>query len=181
MNTLNSKKVVLGICSSIAIYKAAELISELKKLGAEVKVIMTENASKLMSERIFQTLSQNKVNISLWDKITDWQPEHISLADWADLFLVAPASANCLGLFANGIANDFLSTYFLANNAPVFIAPAMNSNMFANLAVQENIATLKRRNVKFIDPQEGKLACGVIGKGRLAEVSKIIEFLQANS
>ena len=157
---LSGKNIVLGVCSSIAIYKACEVVSGLVKMGANVDVIMTDNACKLISPRIFQTLSRNKVSTSMWEDVADWKPEHISLAEKADVFLVAPATANAIGNFANGLANDFLSTTYIATKAKVIIAPAMNCNMYSHSAVVRNIETL---------------ACGVEGKGRLASVEKIIE------
>ena len=174
-STLAGKTVAVGVCSSIAVYKAAELVSLLTKSGAVVKVVMTENAAKLMSPRIFQTLSRNKTYVSMWEDVPDWKPEHISLAEEADLLLIAPATANALGNFAHGIAPDMLSTLFLATRVPVLVAPAMNCDMLANPAVVENIEILKRRGVKFVEPETGELACGRSGAGRLAPVEKIAE------
>lgn len=173
-DNLKSKTVVLGVASSIAVYKAADLTSRLVKLGADVRVVMTQNACKLISARIFQTLSKNKVYTSMWDEVEDWHPEHISLAESADLLLVAPATANVIGCFASGIARDMLTTVFLATNAPVLIAPAMNCNMYANAIVQRNVEILKAAGVSFVEPEEGMLACGYEGKGRLADVEEII-------
>lgn len=172
--SLDGKSVVLGVCSSIAVCKAAELASALVRLGAEVRVVMTENAKRLVSPRIFQTLSRNKVHSCMWDEITDWKPEHISLAESADLLLVAPATANTIGNFAHGLAPDLLSSIYLAVSCPVLIAPAMNSAMYANPAVKRNIETLLRDGVKFVGPGEGGLACGTSGVGRLAETGEII-------
>jgi len=138
-------------------------------------MLMTENATKLMSPRIFQTLSRNDVHCSMWTNVTDWKPEHISLAEAADLLLVAPATANTIGNFANGLAPDILSSVFLATTSKVQIAPAMNCNMYDNPAVIKNIAELKGRGVYFTEPEEGKLACGVTGRGRLASIDAIIE------
>lgn len=171
---LRGKKIVLGVCSSISIYKAAELLSRLLSFGSDVHVVMTENATKLMSPRIFQTLSRNDVYCSMWDHIADWKPEHIALAESADLLLVAPATANTIGNFANGLAPDMLSAVFLATLAKVQIAPAMNCNMYANPAVIKNIAELKARGVFFTEPEDGKLACGITGRGRLASIDSII-------
>ena len=172
---LSGKNVVLGVCSSIAIYKACDIVSTLVKMGANVDVIMTENACKLISPRIFQTLSRNKVHTTMWAEVSDWKPEHISLADKADVFLVAPATANAIGNFANGLANDFLSTTYIATKARVIVAPAMNCNMYAHKAVVRNIETLKADGVEFVEAESGMLACGVEGKGRLASVEKIVE------
>ncbi len=172
-NTLSGKNIVLGVCSSIAVYKACELVSLLVKAGASVKVIMTENACKLISPRIFQTLSRNQVYTTMWSPVEDWKPEHISVAEEADLFVVAPATANTIANFANGLASDFLSTAYLATKAKVIIAPAMNSNMYEHRAVERNIDTLKCDGVEFVEPEAGRLACGVEGKGRLAQVDII--------
>ena len=121
---VSGKNVILGVCSSIAVYKACQLASTLTKNGADVHVVMTESARKLISERIFQTLTRNPVCTDMWESIPDWKPEHISLAQRADIMVVAPATANAIGHFANGIADDFLSTVYLACAAPVLIAPA---------------------------------------------------------
>lgn len=174
-NVLAGKKIVLGVCSSIAVYKACELVSLLVKHGASVSVIMTENACKLISPRIFQTLSRNQVYTTMWSPVADWKPEHISVAESADVFVVAPATANTIGNFANALANDFLSTAYLATRAKVIIAPAMNSNMYEHRAVQRNIDTLKYEGVEFVEPECGRLACGVEGKGRLADVDTIFK------
>ena len=174
-NGLEGKTVVVGVCSSIAVYKAAEIVSRLAKSGADAHVVMTENAAKLMSPRIFQTLSRNKTYVSMWEEISDWKPEHISLAEAADLLLVAPATANTIGNFARGLAPDMLSTIYLATRAPVLVAPAMNCDMYAHPAVAENIEILKKRGVEFVEPETGMLACGREGAGRLAEVGKIVE------
>ena len=177
-SVLKNKKIALGVCSSIAIYKSAELTSRLVKLGADVSVVMTENAAKLMSPRIFQTLSRNPVSVSMWEEISDWKPEHISLAESIDLLLVAPATANAIGNFANGIAPDMLSTLYLATKAKVMIAPAMNCDMYSHPAVQANMLTLKNRGVEFIETQPGMLACGRVGAGKLADVDTIITHVQ---
>ena len=136
--------------------------------------MMTENATKLISPRVFQTLSRNQTYVSMWVDVNTWKPEHVSLADWADMFLVAPATANTIGNFANGLAPDMMSSTFLATAAKVLIAPAMNVNMFENPAVQANIETLRSRGVNFVEPESGMLACGVEGKGRFPEPEAII-------
>ena len=173
---LEGKNIVMGVCSSIAVYKAAEIVSALKKLGAGVTVVMTENACRLMSPRVFQTLSRNPVYTTMWEHVENWKPEHISLAEAADLLLVAPATANAIGNFASGVAPDMLSTLFLAlDPSKVLIAPAMNCGMYAHPAVQKNMGVLKSFGVEFIDPDSGVLACGTEGKGRLADINKIVE------
>ncbi len=173
-NKLTGKCVVLGVCSSIAVYKACDVVSSLVKMGADVHVIMTENACKLISPRILQTLSRNQVQTTMWSPISDWVPEHISLAQRADIFVVAPATANTIGNFANGLANDLLSSTYIATKAKVLVAPAMNANMITHTAVMRNIQTLKNDGVEFIEAEDGVLACGVEGKGRLASVDKIV-------
>lgn len=172
---VSGKNVILGVCSSIAVYKACQLVSTLTKNGADVHVVMTESARKLISERIFQTLTRNPVCADMWAAIPDWKPEHISLAQSADIMVVAPATANAIGHFANGIADDFLSTVYLACKAPVLIAPAMNCNMYRHPAVARNIGVLSCDGVEFVGPDDGSLACGDSGKGRMAEVEEIME------
>ncbi len=172
----------MGVCSSIAVYKSAEIVSELVRLGADVRVVMTQNAAKLMSPRIFQTLSRNDVTVSMWENTPQWRPEHISLAEFAEVFAVAPASANTIGNMAHGLAPDSLSCVYLATKAPVLVAPAMNSNMYLHPAVSNNMDILRRRGVHFAEPETGRLACGTEGVGRLADpraiVSKIAELLE---
>ncbi len=174
-NILKGQCIVLGVCSSIAVYKACDIVSMLVKMGADVRVIMTDNACKLISPRIFQTLSRNQVYTTMWSNVSDWKPEHISLAQQADIFVVAPATANTIGNFANGIASDMLSSTYIATKAKVLIAPAMNSNMIEHPAVIRNMDRLKNDGVEFIESEDGMLACGVEGRGRLASVEKIVE------
>ncbi|MBO7521055.1 MAG: phosphopantothenoylcysteine decarboxylase [Opitutales bacterium] len=169
------RRIVLGVCGSIAAYKAADLVSALAKAGADVRVIMTKNAAKIISERVFATLSRNPVSVDMWEKIGDWKPGHISLAQFAELMIVAPATANTIGNFANGLAPDLLSCAFLATRAKVLIAPAMNEAMYSNFAVQKNIKYLSENGVEFVEPAEGALACGDCGKGRLAPVDSILK------
>ncbi|MDI6602333.1 MAG: bifunctional phosphopantothenoylcysteine decarboxylase/phosphopantothenate--cysteine ligase CoaBC [Thermoanaerobacteraceae bacterium] len=174
MNILNGKNVVLGITGSIAAYKAADLVSRLKKLGANVNVIMTENSTRLINPITLQTLSSNYVATGMFDEVKSWEIEHISLASRADVFVIAPATANVIGKIANGIADDLLTTTVMATKAPVIIAPAMNVNMFENKITQENINKLKSFGYRFIEPATGVLACGVYGKGKLADVDDIL-------
>lgn len=177
---IDGAKIVLGVCSSIAVYKACELVSRLGKCGAQVEVAMTENAARLVSPRLFQTLSRNPVAVDMWGEVEDWKPEHISLAQWGDALLVAPASANMIGKFANGIADDFLSTTYLAFNPKrVLIAPAMNCDMWAHAAVRRNVERLKSDGAAFVEPAEGRLACGVSGRGRLADSDEILAAVDA--
>ncbi|HOJ49717.1 MAG TPA: bifunctional phosphopantothenoylcysteine decarboxylase/phosphopantothenate--cysteine ligase CoaBC [Spirochaetota bacterium] len=167
-------KIILGVTSSISIYKALEITSLLRKKGAEVKVIMTDNAMRMVSKIPFFTLSSNIVlNDQFGEK--DYIP-HISLSDWADIMLIAPATANIIGKFANGIADDLLSTTFISFNKKVLIAPAMNVKMYNHPIVQENIKKLQKLdNIEFIEPVYGNLACGYEGKGKLAPPEYIVE------
>ncbi len=172
---LKGKCVVVGVCGGIAAYKVAHVVSALKKLGADVHVIMTDAAQKFVGKLTFQTLSQNLVVCDMFDEPKRWNVEHIELATQADLFLVAPASANTIAKMANGIADNMLTSVFLATKAKVLIAPAMNKNMYENPATVENIKKLSERGCHFVDAEEGFLACATTGKGRLAEPERIVE------
>lgn len=171
------KNILVGVTGGIAAYKAAEIISHLKKAGANIDVIMTQAATKIITPLTLQTLSKNRVVIDMFAEPVSWEVQHIALADKADLCLVAPATANIIGKVANGIADDMLSTTIMATKAPVVFAPAMNVNMYLNPIVQENISKLKERGYSFIEPAEGLLACGYEGKGRLAETDVIVNFI----
>lgn len=177
---LKGKKVVLGVSGGIAAYKACMLTSRLVQSGAEVKVIMTEGAVKFVSPLTFQALSRNPVYTDTFDEKDPERIAHIDLADWADLFLLAPATANLIGKLANGIADDMLTTTLLATQAEVYIAPAMNVHMYDHPAVIENMKRLDQFGYKFIEPGSGYLACGYVGKGRLEEPESIIEVLENN-
>ena len=166
---LKNKNILLAVCGGIAAYKIVELASRLRKAGAKVHVMMTKEATQFVTPLTFQEISSNPVNISMWDKVTNWNVEHIALANLADLVLIAPATANVIGKVANGIADDMLTTVIMATKAPVFIAPAMNSNMFTNPITQKNIKTLSDFGYHIIEPASGHLACGVNGIGRLPE------------
>lgn len=174
---LKGKTIVIGISGGIAVYKVCEVVSSLRKLKANVKIIMTDSATKFVNPLTFQTLSNNTVYTDMFNKISDWNTEHISLAKEADVFLIAPATANIIGKVANGIADDMLTTTVMATKSSVIIAPAMNTNMYTNLVVQNNIDRLKQLGYLFIDPDEGMLACGDLGIGRLASPSDIVETL----
>jgi len=174
---LQDKKILLGVSGGIAIYKVVDLVSKLRKEGAQVKVVMTEHAAKFVTPLLFAEISGNPVAASMWDR-TDYQVEHIALAGWADLVLVAPATANILAKMAGGLADDMLSTVLLATKAPVLVCPAMNKDMYAHAATQANLKTLVSRGVTVLEPEEGPLACGVSGPGRLPEVPEIIAFLK---
>lgn len=168
--------IVLGISGSIAAYKAADLASQLVKLGHQVHVVMTHAATEFITPLTLQTLTRHAVLVSLEDEKQSWKPGHIELADHADLLVVAPASANLLGNFANGLAPDPLSSIYLAlpRSTPVLIAPAMNGKMWLHPATQRNLAQLAADGCQFVGPAEGDLACGYHGIGRLAPVEEIL-------
>lgn len=167
-----SKVIVLGVTGGIAAYKSAFLCSKLVQAGYDVRVVMTENAAKFVTPLTFRTLSRNPVTTSLWDE-PEWKPEHVALANIADLFVVAPATANFLAKFANGIADDALSTFAATYEGMSLIAPAMNPAMWKNPACAANVETLKSRGVAFIGPECGHVACGEPGAGRMSEPEKI--------
>ncbi|MBO6235269.1 MAG: bifunctional phosphopantothenoylcysteine decarboxylase/phosphopantothenate--cysteine ligase CoaBC, partial [Schwartzia sp.] len=175
---LQGKKILLGVTGGIAAYKAVEVVSRLRKAGAEVRVVMTKEATEFVTELTFREISGNPVAVDMWAPIRHWNVAHIALAEWADLALVAPATANILAKAALGVADDMLTTTLLAVTAPVFFAPAMNCNMYAHPAVRENIEKLAARSAHFIAPGTGKLACGAEGPGRLAEPAEIVAALE---
>lgn len=176
MKTTADKKrtVVLGVTGSIAAYKACELVRMFVKQGDDVHVVMTANACEFVTPLTFQTLSRNPVATGQFDKPADWKPGHISLAEAADAVVVAPATANIIAKMAHGMADDMLSSVLLATKAPIVVAPAMNAGMYENPATQSNLATLRSRGVKMVEPAAGELACGASGVGRLAELSAIV-------
>lgn len=174
---LQGKNIVLGVTGGIAVYKSVEIVSRLRKAGAQVKVIMTEAASKFVAPLTFREISQNPVAVSMWSEVSNWNVEHIALASWADLFLIAPATANFIGKVANGIADDMLTTTVMATRAKVIVAPAMNTNMFENPVVKENLQKLAQLGYEIIPPAIGKLACGTEGCGRLPEPVDIVGVL----
>lgn len=169
------KNVVVGVCGGIAVYKMLDVISTLRKQNINVHVIMTKSAEEFVTPLTFQSISQNMVTTDMFAEPKAFEIQHISLAKKADLVLIAPATANIIGKIANGIADDMLSTTVMATKVPVLIAPAMNTNMYENPIVQENISKLKNLGYKFIEPASGRLACGDIGKGKLADVKLISE------
>jgi len=173
---MTKKTIALGISGSIAAYKAADLCSKLVQANYDVVVIMTAAAQKLITQQTFLTLSRNPVITDLW-KIEDWRPGHIALAEKADVLLIAPCTANIIGKYAHGIADDALSTFALSHTGKVILAPAMNPNMWNNDAVQCNVKLLKQRGVEFIGPVNGKVACGSDGEGRMESVSNILEYV----
>lgn len=171
---LAGKCVVLGVTGGIAAYKAVEVASRLRKLGATVYVVMTRAAASFVTPLTFREISGNPVVTSMWDEPKQWNVEHIALATQADLFVIAPATANVIGKLAAGMADDMLTTTVMATKAPVLLAPAMNSNMYLNPVVQANIAKLAGLGYHFLPPDEGLLACGVEGPGRLPEPAAIV-------
>ncbi len=170
---LSNKCVVLGVTGGIAAYKACEIVSRLKKLNANVRVVMTEHACRFVAPLTFETLSGNQVYVSQFDK--NWEIEHISLAKSADLMLIAPATANIIGKMANGIADDLMSTTAMAMRVPILLAPAMNTAMWKNAATQHNVEVLAERGVRYVGPESGFLACGDADIGRMSEPMKIVE------
>jgi len=172
-----NKNILLCVTGGIAVYKAAALTSKLIQSGAKVKVIMSKSACQFVTPLTFQALSRNDVYIDTFDEKHPEVIAHIDLADWADLVLVAPATANVIGKLANGIADDMITTTLLATTAPVWIAPAMNVHMYSHPAVMKNIETLASFGYQFVEPNEGYLACGYVGKGRLEEPEKIVSLV----
>lgn len=177
---LLNKKILVCVTGGIAVYKAVALVSKLSQAGANVKVVMTKSAMEFVTPLSFQVLSRNDVFFDTFDEKDSGVIAHIDLADWADLVLVAPATANSIGKMANGIADDMVSTILLATTAEIWIAPAMNVNMYGKQSVIRNIATLSNDGMRFIEPSEGFLACGYVGKGRLEEPEKIVELIVEN-
>lgn len=172
---LKGKSVVVGVCGGIAAYKVVEVVSRLKKMGAEVDVIMTANARKFVTPLTFRSLSHRPVVTDMFSDPEYWEIKHVSLAQKADLFIIAPATANIIGKLASGIADDMLTTTVVATKAPVLVVPAMNHDMYANAIVQRNIRTLRELGYIFMEPDTGRMAEGSSGKGRLPEPSAIVE------
>lgn len=175
---LKGKKIVLGVTGGIAIFKAVDLVSKLRKQGVEVRVVMTEHAAKFVSPLLFAEISGHKCAVSMWDGRDEFNVEHIALANWGDLILVAPATANILAKMACGLADDLLSTVLLAAPCPIIVCPAMNTGMYENAATQENLKVLAGRGIDIMEPASGELACGTTGAGRLPEVPEIISYLE---
>ena len=171
-------RIVMGVTGGIAAYKACEVVSRLKKLGHEVDVIMTENATRLVAPLTFETLSKRPVCVDTFTRTESWDVKHISLAQKAELFLVAPATANLMAKLACGIADDMLTTTLLATKAPILLAPAMNTGMWTAVAMQANLRTLQARGVHFVGPENGFLACGDTGAGRMSEPVQIVEAVE---
>ncbi len=177
---MNKKKtIIVGVTGGIAAYKALDVISKLKKKDFDINVIMTKAASEFVTPLSFQALSQNVVNVDMFSEPKAWEIQHISLAKKADLLIVVPATANIIGKVASGIADDLLTTTIMATKAPVVLAPAMNTNMYNNPIVQDNMGKLIKFGYKFIYPDSGRLACGDEGEGKLADTELISEFVQS--
>lgn len=182
---LKNKTVVIGVSGGIAVYKVCDVVSRLKKLNANVHVIMTKSATEFVTPLTFQSLSQNYVVSDMFEEPKTWDVEHISLAKKADVFLIAPATANVIGKVANGICDDMLTTTVMATTGKVLIAPAMNTNMYKNPILQKNISLLKELGYNFVDPESGRLACGDTGEGKLASpeviVNAVVDLLNDNN
>lgn len=172
---MKNKQVVLGVTASIAVYKACDIVRKLKSRGYSVTVVMTEEARVFIKPFLFESLSGNPAYCGLFEGPRAWEIEHVSLAEKADVVLIAPATANIIGKLATGIFDDLLTCLVCATKAPVVICPAMNDNMYSHPAVQENIKKLQKRGVTFVEPVKGKLACGKEGVGCLADVEAIVK------
>lgn len=172
-------EIILGVTGSIAAYKAAELVRMMVKAGHGVSVVMTRGAAEFVTPLTFQTLSRRPVATGLFDPVATWEPRHVSLAQGADVLVVAPCTANVIAKLAHGIADDALTATALACRAPLVVAPAMNDGMFANPATQANLATLRERGAIIVEPAEGELACGTRGTGRLAPLEDILSAVEA--
>ncbi len=172
---LTGREIVLGVTGGIAAYKSADLVSRLRHLGAHVSVIMTQNATEFVTPLTFRTLSSNEVAVDTFRAPEYWNVEHVALAKRAEVFVIAPATANILAKMAHGIADDMLSTTVLATGAPVLVAPAMNTGMWNAAATRENVRILRERGVHFVGPDSGLLACGDSGAGRMSEPAEIVE------
>lgn len=176
---IDGNRVLLCVCGGIAAYKSAELVRRLRDAGAEVQVAMTENAQRFVGAQTFQALSHRPVRTSLWDAQAEAAMGHLELAGWAQRVVVAPATANTLARLAHGLADDLVSTLCLATRAPLLVAPAMNHRMWRHPATQANVATLLARGVRMVGPNDGPLAEGESGPGRMAEPAEIVAALGA--
>jgi phosphopantothenoylcysteine decarboxylase/phosphopantothenate--cysteine ligase len=176
---MEGKRVVIGVTGGIAAFKMASVVSQLSQRGVDVRVIMTQSATKFITPLTMQVLSRHHVAVDTFDEKDPSVVAHIDLADHADLFVIAPATANLIGKLAHGIGDDMLTTTLLATEAPIVICPAMNVHMYENRIVQENIERLRQLGVLFLEPKEGPLACGYVGKGRLVEPDEIVSWIEA--
>ena len=172
------KNIVVAVCGGIAVYKTVDLVSRLKKKGHNVYVMMTKSACEFVTPLTFQTMSQNEVVTDMFAPVSNWEVEHISLANKADVMLICPATANVIGKMASGIADDFVTTTIMASKAPKVICPAMNNNMYDNIVVQRNIKKLETDGCYIVEPGEGFLACGTVGKGRLSDIENIEDAIE---
>ena len=175
---LENKNILLGVTGGIAAYKIATLASMLKKQKANVKVIMTENATKFITPMTFETLTANKVYTDTFDRNFEFKVDHIELGKWADVFLIAPASADVIGKLANGIADDMLTTTALAMRCPIVVSPAMNTTMYENKIVKHNMMKLRTYGMEVILPASGHLACGDTGAGKMPEPEVLLEYIK---
>ncbi len=176
--TLLNRRIVVGVSGGIAAYKAISVVSQLRKKGALVKVIMTKNATHIASPLTFGEISGHAVAVDMWNDVHDWSVEHIALASWAEAFIIVPATANVIGKIANGIADDMLTTTVMATKGKIFICPAMNTNMYTNPHVQRNLKTLSSCGYEILTPACGELACGTTGIGRLPEPEEIVTWIE---
>ncbi len=174
---MKARRVCMGVTGCIAAYKSAQIASMLVQAQAEVTVVMTDSARRFIGPLTFESLTHRPVFTDMWGAQEPFNPKHIALADWAEVILVAPATANILGKVASGIADDLLSTLIMSADVPVLFAPAMNSRMWNNPVVQTNVARLRELDYRFVDPEEGYLACGTVGVGRLAKPDRIVSAL----
>lgn len=174
---MRGKHIIVGVSAGIAAYKAIEVVSRLRKAGAEVKVVMTKNATHIATPLTFGEISNHPVAIDMWEEIHDWNVEHIALATWADAYIVVPATANVIGKINAGIADDMLTTTIMATPAPKFLCPAMNTEMYNNPIVQRNLADLRSLGYHIMEPEVGWLACGITGPGRLPSPESIVQWL----
>ena len=180
---LDNLNILLGVTGGVAAYKAVDLASKLTAAGAGVRTVMTEAACRLVGPKSFEAVTGSTVSTTMWDSPEEYTINHIALADWADLVVVAPATADVIGKIANGICDDLLSTILcacwpLTQSGRTLLAPAMNKNMWANPAVQNNVTTIKKMGIQLIGPVEGRLACGAEGPGRMAEPKDIFEAIE---
>jgi phosphopantothenoylcysteine decarboxylase/phosphopantothenate--cysteine ligase len=176
---MKKKQVVLGVTGSIAAYKAGDIVRRLQDKGCDVTVVMTDSAEKFITPLTLETLSRHPVQRDMFSRDAEWDMAHISLAKLADVFVVAPATANIIGKMACGIADDLVTCTAVTTKAPIVLAPAMNTDMWESPIVQENVTKLKKIGIKFVEPKDGKLACGDIGKGALADVDEIVKAVTA--
>ncbi|MDG2395863.1 bifunctional phosphopantothenoylcysteine decarboxylase/phosphopantothenate--cysteine ligase CoaBC [Candidatus Thioglobus sp.] len=177
MSSLTNKRILLGVCGSISAYKSPDIVRRLQDFGAEVRVILTSGGANFITELSLQSISKNKVHSNIWDKEAELSMGHIELAKWADLILIAPASANTIAKIATGKASDLLTSVVLASKAKLILAPAMNQQMFNSSAVQENLKHLNTRQINIIQPDSGLQACGDIGVGRLPDSTDIANYV----